>query len=91
MATAKKILVVDDNVDAADMMAYFLQMHGLEVQVTYGGLRGLAAARAEHPSLMFLDIGMPFMDGCEVAKAIRADLRRPLKTSTGFAAAPVKF
>lgn len=70
----KKILIVDDNVDVADMTAYFLQMYGLEVVVAYGGLEGLAAARAELPTLIFLDIGMPIMDGCEVAKAIRSDL-----------------
>lgn len=75
MAIAKKILIVDDNVDAADMTAYLLQAYGLEVLVAYGGLEGLSVARGEHPALIFLDIGMPFMDGCEVAKAIRADAK----------------
>lgn len=75
MGIAKKILIVDDNVDAADMTAYLLQAYGLEVLVAYGGLEGLAVARAEHPTLIFLDIGMPFMDGCEVAKAVRSDAK----------------
>lgn len=69
----QRILVVDDNNDAADMTAQMLQMYGLNVQVAYGGLEGLAAARANRPYLIFLDIGMPVMDGYQVAQAVRAD------------------
>lgn len=69
----KKVLVIDDNADAADMTAQMLQMYGLNVQVAYGGAEGLAAAKANHPNLIFLDIGMPQMDGYQVAKAVRAD------------------
>jgi CheY-like chemotaxis protein len=67
------ILVVDDNADAADMTAQMLQMYGLDVQVAYGGAEGLSIARAIHPDIIFLDIGMPIMDGYQVAAAIRAD------------------
>ena len=73
MPLAKNILVVDDNADAADLLANLLQAYGFNVQVAYGGPAALAAARATQPSLMFLDIGMPFMDGYQVATAIRAD------------------
>lgn len=69
----KRILVVDDNADAADMTAQMLQMYGLNVQVAYGGAEGLAIARSHRPSLIFLDIGMPTMDGYQVARAVRAD------------------
>ncbi|MGJ9417977.1 response regulator [Massilia sp. CMS3.1] len=71
--SSKTVLVVDDNADAADMTAQLLQMYGLDVQVAYGGPEGLAAARANHPYVIFLDIGMPVMDGYQVAQAIRAD------------------
>lgn len=73
MTRAKKILVVDDNADAADTTAFVLQAHGFNVQVAYGGPQGLAAARANPPTLIFLDIGMPIMDGYDVAMAVRAD------------------
>lgn len=69
----KRILVVDDNADAADMTAQMLQMYGLNVQVAYGGLEGLSIARSARPDIIFLDIGMPIMDGYQVAAAIRAD------------------
>lgn len=73
MASAKKILIVDDNVDAADLTAEMLRLYGHEVDVAYGGPEGLAAARAIAPSVIFLDIGMPEMDGYQVAAALRAD------------------
>ena len=73
MGLNKSILVIDDNIDAADMTAQMLQMYGLNVEVAYGGREGLAVARAKHPYLIFLDIGMPVMDGYQVAQALRAD------------------
>ena len=72
-ASGKKILVVDDNTDAANMTAQLLQLYGLDVRVAYGGEEGLALARANRPDLIFLDIGMPVMDGYQVAEAVRAD------------------
>ena len=68
-----KILVVDDNTDAADLLGDVLQAYGFNVQVAYGGPEALTAARASYPTLIFLDIGMPLMDGYQVAMAIRAD------------------
>lgn len=73
MASTRKILIVDDNMDAADLTAEVLRLHGLEVDVAYGGIEALAAARAIVPSVIFLDIGMPEMDGYQVATALRAD------------------
>lgn len=73
MDRAKLVLVVDDNVDAADMTAEVLRMHGISAVVAYGGPEGLEMAQALMPSVIFLDIGMPFMDGCAVATALRKD------------------
>lgn len=73
MIQAIRILVVDDNADAADTTAFVLQAHGFDVQVAYGGPQALAAARANPPTLMFLDIGMPIMDGYDVAMVVRND------------------
>lgn len=68
-----KILIVDDNADAADLTAEILRMHGMEVQVAYGGLEGIAAARDVKPNVIFLDLGMPELDGYQVAMTLRAD------------------
>ncbi|QCP14403.1 response regulator [Pseudoduganella umbonata] len=70
---ANKILIVDDNADAADMTAEALRLFGLNVEVAYGGPEGLATAKAIAPSVIFLDIGMPQLDGYQVATALRAD------------------
>jgi CheY-like chemotaxis protein len=74
MASTKRILIVDDNVDAADLTAEVLRMFGLSVEVAYGGHEGLSAAIASAPDVIFLDIGMPFMNGYEVAKAVRLEV-----------------
>lgn len=66
-------MIVDDNVDAADLIAEVLRMYEMGVEVAYGGQEGLAAAKASCPDVIFLDIGMPFMDGYQVAKALRSD------------------
>jgi signal transduction histidine kinase/ActR/RegA family two-component response regulator len=71
--SARRILVVDDNKDAADSLAMVLGLLGAEVRTEYDGGSGLAAARAWSPSVVFLDIGMAHMDGHEVARRIRQD------------------
>jgi PAS domain S-box-containing protein len=75
---ARRVLVVDDNVDAADSLAILLRLLGQEVGVAYDGASALAKAKAEPPAIAFLDLGMPKMDGYELARAFRADpaLRR---------------
>jgi CheY-like chemotaxis protein len=73
MSTEKKVLIVDDNMDAADLTAEYLRVFGADVSVAYGGAEALAAARASVPHVIFLDIGMPGMDGYQVAQALRAD------------------
>lgn len=73
MDRAKLVLVVDDNIDAADMTAEVLKMHDIYAVAAYGGVEGLAMAHELMPSTIFLDIGMPFMDGCAVAMALRKE------------------
>jgi len=68
-----RILVVDDNRDAADSLAALLQMLGHRTSVAYDGPSGLRAAADEHPDCAFLDVIMPGMNGYEVARRLRAE------------------
>jgi CheY-like chemotaxis protein/two-component sensor histidine kinase len=69
------VLIVDDNHDGADSLRLLLRSLGLEVRVAYGGAEALALLQSFVPELVLLDIGMPGMDGYEVARRIRADQR----------------
>jgi PAS domain S-box-containing protein len=71
--SARRVLVVDDNVDAATSLAKLLQLSGHEARVAHDGGSALAAARSFAPEVVFCDLGMPGMDGCEVARRLRAD------------------
>jgi signal transduction histidine kinase len=71
-ATPRRILVVDDNEDAADSLALLLRLKGHEVSVAHDGLRALELAASERPSVMLLDIGLPGMDGYDVCRTVRA-------------------
>lgn len=77
VAGLPRILVVDDNRDAADTLGAVLQMLGAEVRVTHDGHAALEAVASFRPAAVFLDLGMPGMDGHEVARRIRADRRAP--------------
>jgi CheY-like chemotaxis protein len=66
-----RVLVVDDNVDAATTLELLLQESGHLVRVAHTGPGGLAAALDFRPAVMLLDIGLPELDGLEVAKRIR--------------------
>jgi CheY-like chemotaxis protein len=63
--------VVDDNRDAADSLAVLLRILGAEVDTAYDGASALEKIRRDRPAAVFLDIGMPQMDGYEVAAQIR--------------------
>jgi signal transduction histidine kinase len=71
-AGARRILVVDDNVDAAQMVAMLLQVLGNQVTVEYDPLQALASARETVFDAFILDIGLPGTDGHELARQIRA-------------------
>ncbi|QOL48771.1 PAS domain S-box protein [Massilia litorea] len=67
-----RVLVVDDNQDAAESLVALIEALGHETRMAHDGPAGLAAAREFKPDLAFLDIGLPGMNGHEVARAIRA-------------------
>jgi signal transduction histidine kinase len=68
---ARKVLVVDDNADAADTLGALLGMDGFDVQVVYDGMAAVNAAMATIPDVVVMDIGMPGIDGYEAAHMLR--------------------
>jgi PAS domain S-box-containing protein len=66
-----RILVTDDNVDAAKTLASLLEMYGHELRIAHGGQQALRIAEQFRPDVAFLDIGMPDMTGYEVARRLR--------------------
>ena len=71
-APAFRVLVVDDNVDAAESLAALLEMQGHATRVAHDGNEALSAAQDFRPEIVFLDIGMPGKDGYEVARELRS-------------------
>ena len=67
----RRLLIVDDNRDSADTLALILGMMGHVTHTSYDGMAALAAAAAFCPEIVFLDIGMPGLDGYEVARRLR--------------------
>ena len=67
----RRVLVVDDTRDVADSFALLLEILGAQVRVAYSGAQALAACAEFEPELVFLDIGMPQMDGFETARRMR--------------------
>jgi two-component system, sensor histidine kinase len=70
-----RVLVVDDNTDAADALALSLRIDGYVTRTEYDGEAALAAAAAFDPHVVFCDIGLPVLGGHEVARRLRADPR----------------
>ncbi|HWA39514.1 MAG TPA: ATP-binding protein [Burkholderiales bacterium] len=68
-----RVMVVDDNVDAADSLADILGMEGFDVRACYAGDAALSLARQFRPEVAFLDLNMPGISGIELAKALRAE------------------
>jgi PAS domain S-box-containing protein len=82
-----RVMVVDDNVDAAQMLAALLEVQGHAVSVEYDGRGALERARRERPDVLLLDIGLPDMDGYELARRLRAQPengRATLVALTGY-------
>lgn len=69
------VLVVDDNVDAATTLASFIELYGHEVMVEYDSLRALKLINTALPMVCLLDIGLPKMDGYQLAQHIKANKR----------------
>jgi CheY-like chemotaxis protein len=68
-----RILVVDDNEDAAQMLALYLEALGHQVLIEHSAQRAIACAKLEKPDVYILDIGLPEMDGNELARQLRGD------------------
>jgi PAS domain S-box-containing protein len=84
----RRVLVIEDNVDAAESLREVLELAGNTVEVAYTGPAGIEKARGFGPDVVLCDVGLPGMDGYEVARALRADpaLRSAtLAALTGYA------
>jgi PAS domain S-box-containing protein len=71
---ARSVLIVDDSEDAAETLALLLRRRGHEVRTAHDGPSTLQLVRARPPDVVLLDLGMPGMDGLEVARRLRQDL-----------------
>ena len=71
--TRRRILVVDDNLDAAESLAALLAINGHETRLAHDGFQAVEEAREFRPDVVFLDIGMPTLDGHETARRIRQE------------------
>jgi signal transduction histidine kinase len=69
----RRILIVDDNVDSAVSLAMLLQLQRHEVNVAHDGRAAIEAVRRHQPEIVFLDIGLPALDGYEVARRLRQE------------------
>jgi CheY-like chemotaxis protein len=82
-----RVLVVDDNRDAADSCASMLELSGHQVEKAYDGAQALQIGREFHPQVVLLDVGLPDLDGYEVARRMRASdwgASIPLVAVTGW-------
>jgi CheY-like chemotaxis protein len=68
-----RILVVDDNEDAAQMLALYLETMGHQVLIEHSSHQAIVRARLENPDVYILDIGLPEMDGNELARRLKAE------------------
>ncbi|HEY3357922.1 MAG TPA: ATP-binding protein [Polyangia bacterium] len=88
-ATARRVLIIEDNVDAAESLKEAITFGGRhQVDVAYDGPEGLRKAQELRPDVILCDIGLPGMDGYQVARAVRADPRlrgAHLVALTGYA------
>ena len=84
--SGRSILIVEDNADARDVLRVLLELEGHEVETAEEGQAALEMARTKDPDIALDDIGLPGIDGYEVARRLRArDPRRPLLIAlTGY-------
>jgi PAS domain S-box-containing protein len=71
-ALKRRVLVVDDNVDAADSLAMLLKLDGHEAEAAYSALTALEAVERLRPEIVLLDVGLPQIDGYQIARQLRA-------------------
>lgn len=85
--TQRRVLLVDDNLDAVEALAELLRLLGHEVRTAVDGKAAITLAERFHPDLVLCDLGLPGMSGYEVARALRAlplASRPTLAALTGF-------
>ena len=68
-----RVLVVDDNEDAADTLAQLLRLAGHQVEVAYNGMCALARVRSFHPEIVLCDLGLPELNGFDFARIVRRE------------------
>ena len=79
---------MDDNLDAAHSLQHFLSNAGFEVQLAHDGPTALEMVRNDQPDAVVLDIGLPHLDGNEVARRLRDEMPIPIIALTGYAPNP---
>jgi CheY-like chemotaxis protein len=84
--SGRSILIIEDNADARDALRVLLELDGHAVEAAGEGQEALELARAKDPDIALVDIGLPGIDGYEVARRVRArDARRPVLIAlTGY-------
>ena len=88
-----RVLVVEDNADTAETLTMLLELLGHRVRAAHDGVAALDAARANVPDVMLVDIGLPGLDGYEVARRVRRDpdLKQVVRVAlTGYGQEEVK-
>ena len=71
-----RVLLIEDNPDSRDMLQAILTLSGFQVEVAEDGQQGLDAILAQRPDVALIDIGLPKLDGYEVARQVRKQLNR---------------
>jgi CheY-like chemotaxis protein len=69
----RRVLIVEDNEDAGEMYRMLIELSGHEVLVAENGVRGLEMLKSARPDIALVDIGLPGMDGYEIARRFRAE------------------
>ncbi len=77
MGSGRRIVLVDDNIDATTAMGILLELAGHHVEVAHDGLKGLECIIRTRPEVVICDIGLPGIDGYEVARRVRQELANP--------------
>lgn len=75
---AKTVLIVEDDRNIADLLRLYLEKEGYTVVIAPDGMRGVEQFRTVHPSLVLLDVMLPWLDGWGVCRAIRAESQTPI-------------
>jgi CheY-like chemotaxis protein len=85
LAASRSVVLIDDSVDSVEALSMLLELEGHSVHVAYDGVAGLALIESATPDVVLCDIGLPGMNGFQVAQAARRLPRVPLLVAiTGY-------